>query len=106
MGFTIENPSEHLTRLFTLSDDKLLSEFGCEIAHTEVHRGLVYAGKVINTRFVLPHGGTPEVHLNFHNDVSTGTAAEEKLKEQVLRTKNMGYELLERVYDLTLDAEE
>jgi len=108
-GFQVRSTPEYapiaLPTLFKLLDLENLTSYGCNISQTDIQRTLNLHDVIMNFRCSMLPDSIIEMHLNFHNDVISAETALQKLGEegQVRRYRDIGYDMLEKVYGLTLD---
>jgi hypothetical protein len=104
-GYREDNPPADLLSLFRFDDIDDVSDFGASIVRSEINRTLHYDQHVINLKHVLADGGV-EVHINFHYEAAPASVAGELLQNRTQSTKELAEQLLEQVYNLTVEAEE
>ncbi len=104
-GFSVADAPPDVLALFKTSDQNALSEVGYEIVRTDIQRAFQVEDRVMNLTCSFHDGGT-DILLNFHSDAPSTEVAIEKLRGQVLRSRDIALKLLDDVYHLTLDTEE
>jgi hypothetical protein len=104
-GFEEEEPGEKLRALFNTSDLDALSVFGAEVRSSAVTRALQVRGVGVNTAFGL-EAGRATLNLNFHHDTPSARAASEALGERVETCYRITKDLLNQVYECSLEADD
>jgi hypothetical protein len=104
-GFEEHNPSEELNSLFVLHDLTKIGTFGGRVSSSEITRKLIIDTNIINVKHSLDEEGHFGIHLNFHNDANSTEAARDKLSNIIIPCRDITYNLLKEIYNLTLDEE-
>lgn len=103
-GFIEKEPTQELLVHFVDKDAALLADAGFEIIERTFARKLIYQGQQINlsTKIEL---NEIKVDLNFHTDVQSAEQAQNSLKAVILKHRVTAFQLLQNVYNLTLEDE-
>jgi hypothetical protein len=103
-GFEDEALNEKLSRLFRIADMGDLSDFDCDIKQTTIARTLTVHGETLNVNHTASHGdGRVEVHLNFHQEITSTEAATQVLQGRAKKCYDLAIRFLEHVYHCTID---
>lgn len=103
-GFLEKDPTPELLDHFIDKDAALLADAGFEILEHTFTRKLLYQGQQINLSTKI-ESNEIKVDLNFHTDVQSAEQARNSLKAVVLKHRSTAFQLLQDVYNLTLEDE-
>lgn len=92
-----------LTEFFDLSDNKALSDFGCQFTGNEIKRRVIVDNRTL--WFTISQKGEEAFFdFNFHYDVTDATEAKAKIENTIIENKNIAERLLKDVYKLDYDS--
>lgn len=98
-GFIEEASSKDLYKLFELSDITPLSDFGSDLKNTSIRRQLTVDQRILNLTTSWSEGGI-SFEFNFHYNVKDSDELKNKIKGNVIQSKNIAENLLKTVYKL------
>ena len=83
-----------------------ISEIPLSIKSTSIVRQLEYDSRDINFRITQTADARLRIHLNYHAQLSTATAAREALMDKAISYSRHSKELLHKLYNFDLDESE
>lgn len=100
-----EAPSGVTSEIVNLKDAPLLEECECQVTRTSLIRKLIVQDKILNLN-ITEEKGTVTFAFNFHYEVETTSEISDKIKGEVYKNKAIAEELLKKIYNLSVEAED
>ncbi len=91
--------------IFDISDNSSLNEIGCNFLSSSITRKLIVEDRTLNLT-ISREGDEITFAFNFHYETKDAGAITPKLKDSVVKNKNIAEDFLRRVYNLKNDIQE
>lgn len=98
-------PAGFLLSLFNADEHAQLSSFG-DVLERKIHRQIQHSQHCVLNMTFLKTGQGVNISLNFHHDLDNDDEFRKYVMGKALEYKNKGLELLQSVYELTLERDE
>lgn len=103
-GFNVIEQCEPLSTMFAFDDNDKIKGLSWELTHTSVTRKLRQGDRAINLTVAKSVGGLTTVDFNHHFDVATAGEAAKRLRDNVIKSRDLSLGLAAGLYGLNMEA--